>query len=106
MNIFRRKKKETHEQDETPKTIYDFARSVKTRFDEVAHPSELLSDDTWRAAVDTLKASALTTSELLTFALGENERVSSLALAVLAARKEAGAVSPIFEQINSYSGDW
>src|SRR5438874_5886590 len=104
MNIFRRTT--TNSESETPKSIYDFARTVKTRFDEVAHPTELLSDEKWRPAVDALAAGSLTTSELLSFALGDNERVASLALATLGARKDESAIAPILEQINSYSGDW
>jgi ATP-dependent Clp protease ATP-binding subunit ClpC len=108
MNIFR-KKNDTQEEQTTPKaprSIYDCAREVKERFEEVAHPSELVSDAKWSEAVRELAASPLTTGDLLTFSLGENATIAALALATLALRADQAAVAPILEQLNNYSGDW
>ena len=105
MSIFRRKKKQ-EEESEGPKSIYDLARDVRERFDEVAHPSELASDSDWTEAVATLAASELTASELLTFANGENIAVASLALATLGRRGDESVVPAILESINGYAGDW
>lgn len=108
MNLFRRTTKKTEDAStpKAPRSIYDIARAVKDRFDEVAHPSELNADEGWIAAVRELGASPLTTQDLLTLALGENSAVAGLALATLGARGEASAVTPILEHLNSYTSDW
>ena len=104
MNIFKKKTEQTGKK--TAQSIYDHAREVKERFDEVAHPSELLADEQWTAAVRDLAASPLTTGDLLTFALGDNVSIASLALATLAVRADEGAVQQILDHLNNYSADW
>jgi hypothetical protein len=86
--------------------MYDIARAIKDRFDEVAHPAELNADAAWIAAVRELSDSALTTQELLTFSLGENAPVAALALATLGVRGDDTTVAPILDHLNSYTGDW
>jgi ATP-dependent Clp protease ATP-binding subunit ClpC len=103
MSLFRKKTTETQP---TPQSIYDYAREVKDRFDEVAHPAELAKDAAWSRAVDGVLLLRLTIAELLTFALGENHAVASLALCAVACRGDASAVETILEQINTYVGDW
>ena len=108
MNIFRRKTTKTEDAStqSAPRSIYDIARTVKDRFDEVAHPSELNADATWNAAVRELSDSALTTQDLLTFSLRENAAVAALALATLGARGDGSAVAPILDHLNNYTADW
>jgi ATP-dependent Clp protease ATP-binding subunit ClpC len=104
MQLFRRKN--TTSGKTAPKSIYDFAREVKDRFDEVAHPAELTADDKWNDAVNTIAGSPATETELRNYALGENHAVASLALSALGARGDGALVAPILTRINDYRGDW
>ncbi|HYO78090.1 MAG TPA: AAA family ATPase [Thermoanaerobaculia bacterium] len=110
MNFFRKKNLPDSQHDTTTppaaRSIYDHARAVKERFDEVTHPSELLTDEAWNGAARDLAASPLATDDLLTFALGENATIASLALAAAGARGDETAVATILEQLNNYSADW
>ena len=108
MNLFRKKKTKTDDKStpKAPRSIYDVARAVKDRFEEVAHPSELNADAAWSAAVGELSASALTSHDLLTLSLGENSAVAALALATLGARGDDAAVAPILDHLNNYTSDW
>jgi ATP-dependent Clp protease ATP-binding subunit ClpC len=84
-------------EQKSPPTIYDLARKLGDRFDEVAHPAELSLRE---------NAAAVVEHDLLPYTLAENARVASLALCALSVRGDATVVESILEHINEYSAAW
>src|SRR5258707_1973499 len=106
MRFFRRRQtasaQGTAEAPSRSPSVYELARRIE-QFDDVAHPGELLAGSALPRAVTTLASSPCTTAELLTFALGENGPVASLAILTLAQRNCAEAVPFLLEHINSFA---
>lgn len=109
MRLFRRRQttsaRETAEAPSRPPSVYELAKRIDG-FDDVAHPGELLAGSALPKAVATLSGSPCTTAELMTFALGENGVVASLAILALAQRNCAAAVDFLLEHINSFASTW
>jgi ATP-dependent Clp protease ATP-binding subunit ClpC len=103
MNPFWKKKTDRDSAPVATPSIYDLARSVGDRLDEVAHPAELLEDEKFSRAVATLASGSLSLEELRTFALGENAAVASLAICALGRRGDPAAVPFLLDSINRFS---
>ncbi|HEX7149931.1 MAG TPA: AAA family ATPase [Thermoanaerobaculia bacterium] len=89
-----------------PTSIYDYARQIEDRFNEVAHASELFADVTFGDAIVAIANSKLTYTELTTYALGENEKIASLAICALGIRKDEQAAEFLVEHLNAFYGNW
>jgi ATP-dependent Clp protease ATP-binding subunit ClpC len=93
------------------RTIYVCAKGVDERVGEVAHPSELLQDESFRSATEELARGTYRDEELLTYAGSENVAIASLALAALALRlggthgaRVDAIAAHVLENINALSG--
>ncbi len=109
MNFFRRRQtvpdRRTADEQPRPPSVYELAKRID-QFDDVAHPSELLAGSALPKAVATLAGSPCTTAELMTFALGENGVVASLAILALAQRNCTDAGPFLLRHINSFAATW
>lgn len=87
------------------RTIYACAKDAGDRISEVAHPSELLRDDSFTdAAGELARGTQYTNEELMTFAASGNDAVSTLALAALGIREPHASITEfLFENLNHLS---
>jgi ATP-dependent Clp protease ATP-binding subunit ClpC len=111
MPLFGKKKNDAAPQTPVVRTIYVCAKGVDERVGEVAHPSELLQDEPFRAAVQEIARGTYRDEELLTYAGSENVAIASLALAALALRLGGTQGAPVdavaahvLENLNALSG--